>query len=115
MSIAAVLSLVGSASSFIITPSVGTGFALLRSSVVMLQDSFNEDVANENLKKNIADSDLRSAKSVLASLSFEEKLPHSRDFSRELGSYKFYFLYFYLYFLFPFLIHMLQYLRGERM
>ncbi|MBQ6773915.1 MAG: hypothetical protein IJP48_07655, partial [Synergistaceae bacterium] len=45
----------------------------------------------------------------------EEKLPHSRDFSRELGSYKFYFLYFYLYFLFPFLIHMLQYLRGERM
>lgn len=70
MSLGAVVNLIENSAKFVVNPGVGTGFALSKSLIGLIQDSFTEDI-NTTLKKDIADSELETAKNVLASIHLE--------------------------------------------
>ncbi len=70
MSLGGVVNLIESAAMFAVNPGMGTGFALSKTLIGLIQTSFTEDISTA-LKKDIADSELETAKNVLDSIHLE--------------------------------------------
>ena len=84
MTLGAVIKLIESAVSFADNPGLETGCLLSKTFIVFMQGSFNEDMST-TLKKNIADSELETAKIALDSIDLETETNRQHGINRVIA------------------------------
>lgn len=86
MAIGAIINLIENIANFINDPSLKAGYLLSKSFIELLQIAFAQDINDTNgvFKKNIADSELECAKSVLASINLETEYNRKDSINRAI-------------------------------
>lgn len=84
MALGAVVQLIESAVSFAGNPGLETGYLLSKTFIVFMQGSFNEDMST-TLKKNIAGSELETAKIALDSIDLETETNRQHGINRVIA------------------------------
>ena len=83
MSTVAIINLIENIASFINNPSLKAGYLLSKSFIVLLQNAFAQDTSKV-LKRNIADSELECARSVLNSINLEAECNRKNGINRAI-------------------------------